>query len=152
MRPESTSNPSSERVALVAERYGTLLRSFRERAATSQRALAREVEISHTLLNRCELGSRVPASAEEVERVAAALGLGDVDRDQLLGAAGYWPSAYLELGPHDPTVRALVLALTNEEMPPDLRRRLRRAVEALLDAVVLGRVADAPTGAAGEKD
>jgi transcriptional regulator with XRE-family HTH domain len=132
-------------VALVAELYGTLLRSFRERAATSQRALARDVEISHTLLNRCELGSRVPASAQEVERVADALRLSDVDRDRLLGAAGYWPSAYLELGPHDPTVRALVLALTNEGMPADVRLRLRRAVEALIDAVVLGRIADLAT-------
>ncbi len=136
----------------MAERYGTLLRSFRERAATSQRALARDVEISHTLLNRCELGSRVPASAEEVERVADALRLGDADRDRLLGAAGYWPSAYLELGPHDPTVRALVLALTNEGMPADSRQRLRRAVEALIDAVVLGRIADVATDAARERD
>jgi hypothetical protein len=105
----------------------------------SQRALARDAEISHTLLNRSESGSRIPADLDEVRRIARVLRLESVDLDRLLGAAGYWPSAFLTLGPHDSTLRAVAEALARVDVSPQVRAELRRALEATIAAVMTER-------------
>ena len=116
--------------------YAELLRQLRERAGVSQRSLANELGISHTLLNRSETGTRLPASPEEVQRIAAVLRLTADELDQLLAAAGFWPNALVVLGPTDPTLRLLAHALTNSELSAEVQARLRGAIEAVIDAVV----------------
>lgn len=116
--------------------YDHLLRQLRERVGVSQRSLAHELGISHTLLNRSETGTRLPAGPEEVQRIAAVLRLTSDELDQLLAAAGYWPSDLVTLGPADPTLRLLAHALTNPELSQATLAQLRGAIEAVIGAVV----------------
>ncbi|MGH2411829.1 MAG: helix-turn-helix domain-containing protein [Chloroflexota bacterium] len=116
--------------------YGDVLRRFRERAGVSQRALAQAVGISHTLLNRSESEARIPPDAGEIRRVAAVLRLTADERDELLATAGFWPSALLELGPGDPTLRSLAVALTKSGLSNATKSGLRQAVEAMVIAIL----------------
>jgi transcriptional regulator with XRE-family HTH domain len=125
-----------ENQASPADRYGTLLRRTRERAGVSQRSLGQAIGVSHTLLNRSETGSRLPAGPDEVCRIGAALRLTDVVTDQLLAAAGFWPAALLELGPGDPTLRLVAEALREHRLAPAARTKLRDAIEAAVAAVL----------------
>lgn len=118
-----------------ADTYASLLRRFRERAGLSQRALARATNLNPAFVHRSEEGTRPPRDAAEVLRVGAALGLGRGDLDQLLEAAGYWPSAFLALGPRDPTLGALVAVLSDARLAEESRRAFRRGVEALARAM-----------------
>jgi transcriptional regulator with XRE-family HTH domain len=108
----------------------------------SQRALGQAVGVSHTLLNRSEVGVRMPPDAAEVRRIAAALGVGDDDVDRLLAAAGFWPAALEELGPGDRTLRLMARALTDRRLSPAARDGLRAAVAAVVEAVLLAGGAD----------
>ena len=116
--------------------YAEVLRELREAAGVSQRSLASELGISHTLLNRSESGTRLPASPDEVQRIAAALRLTPDQLDQLLAAAGFWPGDLVSLGPADPTLRLLARALADSVIPPAVQGRLRAAIEAMIGAVV----------------
>jgi transcriptional regulator with XRE-family HTH domain len=120
----------------AAESYGVLLRRMREQAGVSQRSLGQVVGVSHTLLNRSESGSRLPAGPEEVRRIGGALHLTSDETDQLLAAAGFWPAAFLELGPGDRTLRLVAEALRDSRLSPDAKARLRTALEATTVAVL----------------
>jgi transcriptional regulator with XRE-family HTH domain len=115
--------------------YGTLLRELRARSQLSGYALARALGLHPNQLARTEDGVRLPGGPAEVLAVGRALRLGRADLDRLLSAAGFWPSALLELGPNDPTLRALGAALTDQAVPALTRQRLRTAVEALADGL-----------------
>lgn len=116
--------------------YGEALRRFRERTGVSQRTLAHAVGISHTLLNRSESDTRIPLDSGEIRRVAAALRLTTDEFDELLATAGFWPGALLELGPSDPTLRSLAVALTKPGLPYAAKSGLRQAVEAMVTAIL----------------
>jgi transcriptional regulator with XRE-family HTH domain len=122
--------------ATAAEDYGVLLRRLRERAGVSQRSLGQAIGVSHTLLNRSESGSRLPAGPEEVRRISAALRLSTAEIDQLLAAAGFWPAALLELGPGDRTLRLVAQALGDPRLSLSARSKLRDAIDATVEAVL----------------
>ena len=124
--------------------YSRTLRELREAAGISQRTLAKAIGLSHTLLNRSETGSRPPSGPEEVERIASTLGLAADAHDRLLAAAGYWPHPLIALGPGDPTLRALAMALIREDLPAPARAALRRAVEATIEAVIAASKPETP--------
>jgi transcriptional regulator with XRE-family HTH domain len=128
--------------------YGTLVRQLRIGRGVSGYALARGLGLHPNQLARTEEGARAPEGPAEVRAVGQALSLDRADLDRLLAAAGYWPSALLELGPDDPTLRALGAALTASEIPPAVRQRLRSAVEALADGflALAGQEAGSATG------
>src|SRR5262245_40452481 len=115
--------------------YGRLLRELPEARGHSGAGLARVLAKYPAQLARTEAGTSPPDGPEEVLRTARALGLGPEERDRLLEAAGYWPAAFLELGPADPTLRALAAALSDPGIPPEARRRLRTIVEAATAAL-----------------
>ncbi len=117
---------------LVELSYSSLLKTHRLAAGLSLRALAARAGIGHTLLVRSETGSRPPASPREVLALAAGLGLAPADRDALLGAAGFWPGAFLALGPADPTLLAVVRLLTPETASPEEIAAFRATVDALV--------------------
>src|SRR5262245_32923460 len=91
--------------------YGRSLARLRARGRLSQRALARGLGLSHTLVVRIEAGTRAPASAEEVLEVARLLGASAEETDELLLGAGYWPAVFLALGPGEATLRRVAEAL-----------------------------------------
>lgn len=120
---------------MTLREYGQLLRAARERRATSGYAVARGAGLDRKLYLRSEEGTRRPENTDEVLAIARALGLDDAERDQLLGAAGYWPGAFLALGPRDPTLALLAGALTDPLVPIAVRQRLRDQVEAAVATV-----------------
>lgn len=111
--------------------FGELLRSFRLQAGRSQSALAREVGIDASYINRLESGEREPPRRQLVESLAAALGLPAEDRDRLFLAAGELPGALARLGPRDSTLRAVAEVLGDEELTEEEQREFRRVVEAI---------------------
>jgi hypothetical protein len=113
--------------------YGPTLERLMAAHGVSKRALARGLGISHTLVVRSAVGERPPADADEVLRTAAALGLGADESDELLVSAGYWPAAFMALGPGDATLRKLAGALSRLGDEPAEAARVRRAIDAVLD-------------------
>jgi transcriptional regulator with XRE-family HTH domain len=114
--------------------YGATLERLRTAHGVSKRALARDLGLSsHTLVVRSEAGERPPADADEVLRYAAALGLDPDETDELLTSAGYWPVAFMSLGPGDATLRKLAGALNRLGDEPAEAARVRRAIDAVLD-------------------
>jgi transcriptional regulator with XRE-family HTH domain len=111
-----------------------MLARFRNGAGLSQRALARGMGFSLSLVQRSEAGERPPANAGEVLRIADVLGLETAQTDALLISAGHWPRVFLELGPEDSTLRTVAAALLRagaEGGDGPTRPWLRRALEAV---------------------
>jgi transcriptional regulator with XRE-family HTH domain len=112
-----------------------MLVRLRKGRGLSQRALARGLGFSHTLVVRSEAGTRAPGDADEILRVAGLLELDADQADELLMSAGYWPAVFIALGPRDPTLRRLAGALLQQRDDGERAGRLRRAVDGLLDLV-----------------
>lgn len=125
-------------------RYAGALRRLRVGRGVSQRELARGLGISQPLVARTEAGARVPDGPGEIEAVARALSLAEAEHDELLLLAGYWPSAFVALGPDDATLRAVARTLADASLAPATREEVRRAIEALTRAVAAARGAAAP--------
>jgi transcriptional regulator with XRE-family HTH domain len=99
--------------------FGAALRSLRERAALSQRGLARRSGLTPAYVSLLEGGRRMP-ERPTVERLAAALDLTSEDRGRLLLAAGYAaPAATVpaQTGP----LAAAESVLDGADLTPDQR-------------------------------
>ena len=121
------------------ESYGELIKQFRATRGMSQRALAREVGLNPTLVNRSEAGDRAPAGPAEIAATARALGLSPEQHDRLLASAGYWPAVFLTVGASDRTLRAVALALADDSLTDEIRHALRQAIEGVIQAATIGR-------------
>jgi transcriptional regulator with XRE-family HTH domain len=121
---------------VAKEEYGRLLARLRAARGKPVYALAREAGVHHMEVKRSEGGVRVPDEPAEVFAIAEALGLGDDDRDRLLVAAGFWPAAFVALGPDDPALRAVAAVLTAPAIDDATRRQFRAGVEALAGALL----------------
>lgn len=117
---------------LATPTYARLLKSLREAHGTSQRALARGLDLNPALVNRSEDGTRPPRDPAEVMRVGDLLELTERQRDELLAAAGFWPAAYHRLGPDDPTLSAVAGSLADPTLADDVRAALRDQIERLV--------------------
>jgi transcriptional regulator with XRE-family HTH domain len=124
------------------ESYGRVLERYREERGVSQRALAREVGLSHVLVNRSEKDERPPAGPEEIAAIARALELTEEQHDRLLASAGYWPAAFLALGPADETLARVAGVLADPSVPEAAQQEFRRAVDALANVAALTRSAE----------
>ncbi len=113
--------------------FGDLLRTLRTQARLSQRALAQASGVDQAVISRCEAGERGPSGPAQVEAFLSALSLDDHDADALLSSAGYWPRKYVELGPNDPTLRAVARLLTNPAIPAARKARFRRIIAELAE-------------------
>jgi transcriptional regulator with XRE-family HTH domain len=132
-----------EGISAAGERYGRLLRRLRAGRGLSGYALARAAGLHPNLLARSEAGTRRPEGPDEIGALARALDLTGPERDELLVAAGFWPSAFLALGHADTTLGALAEALVDPAVPEDARRRFRAGVEALASALLAASAARA---------
>jgi transcriptional regulator with XRE-family HTH domain len=130
---------TDEPAGVVVETYGQLLERYREARGISQRALAREIGLSHVLINRSEKGERPPAGTDEIAAIARVLHLTQEEHDHLLAAAGFWPGAFVALGPTDPTLRQTAAVLADPAIPDQAREEFRRAVAALAGMAALTR-------------
>lgn len=109
----------------VQDRFGELLRHYRQQAQLSQLALARRSGIHASMINRFERAERQPADRAIVERFAQALSLPAADRDSLLAAAGFLPAALERLGAADPELLMIAEVLADPTLPGDERQELR---------------------------
>jgi transcriptional regulator with XRE-family HTH domain len=121
------------------ESYAELLKRYRLKSGISQRALAREIGLNPTLVNRSEAGDRPPSGTDEVAAISRALGLTTEERDRLLASAGHWPAVFLALGPGDETLRAVADALSSDALSDSAKTALRRAIDGLVAAVRAAR-------------
>ena len=122
--------------------YGDLLKKLRLGRGMAQRALAREIGLNPTLVNRSEAGDRPPSGPNEIAAIGRALKLTDRELDELLASAGYWPAAFVSMGPGDPTLYAVATALADPSLPDEVKRELRGAIEGVVRAVSQARTSD----------
>lgn len=115
----------------AASEFGGLLRAFRRQAGQSQSALARQVGVDASYINRLESGERESPRRELIAALATALGLCAEDRDGLFLAAEELPEALARLGPRDPTLRVVAEVLHDEALTEEEQREFRHVVEAI---------------------
>jgi transcriptional regulator with XRE-family HTH domain len=113
--------------------FSELLKSYREQARLSQRALAQATNINQAIISRFESGNRGPSGPDQVLAIITALSLDQARADALLSSAGYWPRVYVTLGPDDPTLFAIAQLLANERVSPARKERFRRLVAILVE-------------------
>ncbi len=113
--------------------FAELLRSYREKAGISQRALAKSSRINPAIISRMESSDRGPSGSEMVLAIAGALALDEDQTDLLLASAGYWPRTILRLGPQDETLLAVAGLLARGDVGGESRRRFRQVVALLVE-------------------
>lgn len=97
--------------------FGAELRRYREQAGKSQAKTAQAAGFDHSYVSRLESGERVP-SREAIDKLSAALGLSEVDKDRLLASGGFLPSKASSLFPY-PILGDIAIALN--QLAPELR-------------------------------
>lgn len=137
----------------ATERLGDVLRALREAAGLTQSALARKAGLNPSFVNRLESGQR-GADRSVLDAITTALALNPTDADRLLVASlelgpeqtrrllagSQLASAIVRLGTDDPTLRRVAEVLAREDLAPEERDALRRAVELSLSDPTIRRV------------
>jgi|SRR5579884_1232541 len=113
------------------ESFGSLLRSYREKAGLSQSALARRAGLDPSFVNRLESGQR-SAERSVAQKLVDALDLGHAESDRLLAASGYLPAAF-EVIFQDPDLYSLIRSLADEQMSRTRLAALHGAMDLLED-------------------
>ena len=114
--------------------FAELLRRYREAARVSQSRLAQLSGFDHSYVSRLESGRRAP-TREAVLRLAAALGLGPAERDNLLAAAGFLPQRAEHLFGDVPVLTDVVQLLQSEDVPEPVRQDFQQMLELLVRQV-----------------
>lgn len=112
--------------------FGELLHTFRERAQLSQRALAKEIGVDPSYVNRLERSERNPPDRDLTLKMAAALKLTPAETDAFIFAAGGLPLALERLSWPDPTIVSLADVLADPTIPMHERKELRQIITLLL--------------------
>jgi transcriptional regulator with XRE-family HTH domain len=108
--------------------FGDGLRQARLAAGLSQNELGRRSGVNVGTINRLEAGERAPTGPEQVDALAAALGLAGPEHDRLLAAAGFMPDAVARLGPADPTLVLVASILADDSLPARERADFRAQI------------------------
>jgi transcriptional regulator with XRE-family HTH domain len=124
--------PARKRAA-TPPAFGQLLRQARLSRGLSQRALARASRVNPAIVSRLESGDRGPSGPDQVRALATPLALEPAQADALLASAGFWPQSLLDLGPADPTLRAVAQLLTTPRLTTPERTRFRTVLSLLID-------------------
>ena len=111
--------------------FATALRQAREAAGLSQSRLAAFAGYDHSYVSRLESDSRAP-TRDAVLSLANAMGVPDVERDQLLAAAGFLPMRVENLLAGEPVVSEVFAVLNDGSLPGDVREDLRSAIRMAL--------------------
>jgi transcriptional regulator with XRE-family HTH domain len=121
--------------------FGTLLRTYRERAGLSQVELATQAGLSASTISRVEAGERSPlGKRRQVLALAKAMGLSQGETDALLSAADLSPSAAPELSlhPRDETLYRIAQELEALRTDPQITPAQVRFVEETLLLILRG--------------
>ena len=130
--------------------FGSLLKVLRERRGVSQSKLAERAEFDHSYVSRLEGGARMP-TRDAVDRLGAALGLGESERDSLLAAAGFLPRDVTHLLSSEPVLGEVLDLLKDEQVPGELRENMRQVLHLLAQQArfaARGQSADQPDNVA----
>jgi transcriptional regulator with XRE-family HTH domain len=98
--------------------FASVLKRQREGTGLSQSALARLVEVDPSYISRLENRQRKPASREFVERLAAALGVGTIEKNELLLASEFAP-VIRDFRRENPTLQLLADILEDDAVPAE---------------------------------
>ena len=110
--------------------FGQLLKSLRERRGVSQSKLAERADFDHSYVSRLEGGARMP-TRDAVDRLGAALALGESERDALLAAAGFLPRDVTNLLSSEPVLGEVLDLLKDEQVPSEYRENMRQVLHLL---------------------
>jgi transcriptional regulator with XRE-family HTH domain len=113
--------------------FTTLLGDLQRQSGRSQRAVAQAAGLDPGRYSRILSGAAVPASREQVQAIASGLGLGAVDTDRLVAAAGYLPPSLEPTSVDDPALAALLTALRRPTLDEASRQALRQTIIAIAE-------------------
>ncbi len=113
-----------------ANGFGSTLKTFRERRRVSQSKLAAAATFDHSYVSRLESGARTP-TRDAVIQLASALGLKQVDRDELLASGGFLPENTASLLVDHPEIAEVLTLLEDRDLPPEYADSMRRVLQLL---------------------
>lgn len=130
--------------------FGPALKRFREERRVSQSKLAERAGFDHSYVSRLESGARTP-TRDAVEQLAIALGLEQVQQDELLASAGFLPREISSLLSGEPEITAVLGLLQNDAVPDAYRDSMRQVLRLLAEQArhVLKDSDSAPTRVVG---
>ncbi len=118
----------------VALAFGASVRALRQQAGLSLNELARRAGVDPAYIHRIEgRGAQRPPLPRRavVVAIAAALGSGPHQTDQLLALAGHTPAALVELGGWDQTLAAVAELLGDPTLSGPAKAEFREMVRLL---------------------
>jgi transcriptional regulator with XRE-family HTH domain len=145
----SGTGPSgTDKAGTSSTSFGELLRARRGQHARSTADLARDVDLSRSLLSRFESGERRP-SREQALKVARALQLSARETDELLDAAGFRPAAYGRVSLADPDLQLVADVLGDASVPAEEKDAFRMSLRLLAHRWRPGALGDRRSAAHG---
>ncbi len=112
--------------------FGATLKRFREAGRVSQSKLAERAGFDHSYVSRLESGARTP-TRDAVEQLAIALGLDQVEQDELLASAGFLPREISSLLSGEPEITEVLGLLQNDAVPGAYRDSMRQVLRLLAE-------------------
>lgn len=112
--------------------FGPALKRFREERRVSQSKLAERAGFDHSYVSRLESGARTP-TRDAVEQLAIALGLEQVQQDELLASAGFLPHEISSLLSGEPEITEVLGLLQNDAVPGAYRDSMRQVLRLLAE-------------------
>lgn len=112
--------------------FGVTLKKFRETRRVSQSKLAERAGFDHSYVSRLESGARTP-TRDAVVQLAQALGLEQVNQDELLASAGFLPREVSSLLSGEPEITEVLGLLQNEDVPEAYRDSMRQVLRLLAE-------------------
>jgi len=112
--------------------FGVTLKRFREARHVSQSKLAERAGFDHSYVSRLESGARTP-TRDAVEQLAKAMELEQVNRDELLAAAGFLPGEVSSLLSGEPEITEVLGLLQNNQVPEAYRDSMRQVLRLLAE-------------------
>jgi transcriptional regulator with XRE-family HTH domain len=127
----SAADIEAESIALA---FGAAVRRLRQESGLSLNELARRAGVDPAYIHRIESrGAQRPPLPRRgvVLAIAAALGCGPAQTDQLLALGGHTPAALLELGGWDQTLAAVASVLADGSLSGPAKAEFREIVRLL---------------------
>lgn len=112
--------------------FGQALKRFREERRVSQSKLAERAGFDHSYVSRLESGARTP-TRDAVEQLAIALGLEQLQQDELLASAGFLPREISSLLSGEPEITEVLGLLQNDAVPGAYRDSMRQVLRLLAE-------------------
>lgn len=128
--------------------FGGMLKAMRETRRISQSKLAERADFDHSYVSRLESGARMP-TREAVERLAAAMTMGQAEEDTLLAAAGFLPRDVSSLLSDEPVLGEVLDLLQNDAVPVEYRDNIRQVLRLLTEQARFAVRSRSPEGFSG---